>query len=73
MPDGETFEGLLVNARTGIISGHWWVCVDVLAAFILFCDIAHSGEGICYIHQKNLVHADLKSSNILIDYTSLGA
>lgn len=27
-------------------------------------------SGITYIHQRNLVHADLKSSNILIDYTT---
>lgn len=34
----------------------------------------HVGQGICdgtaYLHRLSLVHADLKSSNVLIDYTS---
>jgi serine/threonine protein kinase len=30
----------------------------------------HMSTGIAYMHEKRLVHADLKSSNILIDHTS---
>ena len=65
--------------------GTLWLQVEQLASSNLLKDWHHlrtverhlslkltaKWPGINYIHQKNLVHADLKSSNILIDYTSL--
>ena len=73
-----------MELRTGIISGHLLHNIHNDAdargtadRFDRYCGnwAQHYDclAGICYIHQKNLVHADLKSSNILIDYTSLDA
>jgi len=46
---------------------HWHGELSLLLVIGLSQDIS---AGISYLHSKDLVHADLKSSNILIDYSS---